>query len=50
LKGVAPPEVKTTEIYKGVIPFIGVQIVGLALLMLFPDVATWLPRYIGWLK
>lgn len=50
LKGVAPPEVKTMEIYKGVIPFIGVQLVGLGLLMLFPDVATWLPRAIGWLK
>lgn len=50
LKGVAPPEVKTLEIYKGVIPFIGVQIVGLGLLMLFPDIATWLPRSIGWLK
>lgn len=50
MKGVAPPEVKTGSIYRGVIPFIGVQIVGLALLMIFPDIATWLPKAIGWMK
>jgi tripartite ATP-independent transporter DctM subunit len=50
MKGVAPPEVKTSSIYRGVLPFIGVQIVGLALLMVFPDIATWLPKAIGWMK
>ena len=43
LRGVAPPEVPTTAIYRGVIPFIGVQILALALLALFPGIATWLP-------
>ena len=43
LRGVAPPEVPTTAIYRGVIPFIGVQILALALLALFPQIATWLP-------
>ena len=43
LRGVAPPEVPTTAIYRGVIPFIGVQILALALLALFPEIATWLP-------
>ncbi len=50
MKGVAPPQIKTGEIYRGVIPFIGVQILGLALLMIFPDIATWLPKAIGWMK
>jgi len=50
LKGCAPPEVKVMEIYKGVIPFIGLQILGLALVMVFPDIATWLPKAIGWMK
>ena len=34
------PEIKTTEIYKGVIPFIGIQIVGLILIILFPELVT----------
>lgn len=40
LRGVAPPEVKTTDIYKGVIPFIGIQLVGLILIILFPELVT----------
>ena len=44
LRGVAPPEVPTSAIYRGVIPFIAVQIVALALLALFPEIATWLPK------
>ncbi|MGJ3244865.1 MAG: TRAP transporter large permease [Elainellaceae cyanobacterium] len=41
LRGVAPPELKTTSIYKGVIPFIIIQIVGLILLIEFPGIVTW---------
>ncbi|WP_153768693.1 TRAP transporter large permease subunit [Labrenzia sp. CE80] len=48
LKGVAPPELKTGDIYKGVIPFIGLQLIGLALVFFFPALATWLPDAIGW--
>ncbi|CAN0415687.1 unnamed protein product [Scytosiphon promiscuus] len=48
LKGVAPPGVTTADIYKGVIPFIGIQMIGLLLLFLFPGLATWLPNAIGW--
>jgi len=48
LKGVAPPSVKTSDIYRGVIPFIGLQLVGLALVFIFPQLATWLPNTIGW--
>jgi len=48
LKGVAPPSVKTSDIYRGVIPFIGLQLIGLALVFFFPQLATWLPNTIGW--
>jgi tripartite ATP-independent transporter DctM subunit len=43
LKGVAPEEVTVPIIYRGVIPFILLQLVGLALLFMFPALATWLP-------
>ncbi len=43
LRGVAPPSVTTVQIYRGVMPFIGLQILGLVILALFPDLATWLP-------
>lgn len=47
LKGVAPPEVRTGHIYRGIIPFIVIQLIGLALVITFPEVATELPRYLG---
>ena len=43
LRGVAPESVRTAEIYKGVIPFVFIQILMLGLLALFPQLATWLP-------
>ncbi len=43
LRGVAPPEVPTTAIYRGVAPFIAIQLAALALLALWPEIATWLP-------
>ena len=42
LRGVAPPEVTTTQIYRGAVPFIAIQVVGLLLIILFPEVVTWL--------
>ena len=48
LRGVAPPEVPTTAIYLGVIPFILLQLGACALVFYFPGIATWLPRAIGW--
>jgi len=44
MKGVAPPEVKIQQIYRGIIPFVLLQLIGLALVMSFPDIAMWLPR------
>ncbi len=48
LKGVAPPEVTSKDIYVGVMPFVALQLVGLVLLFLYPSIATWLPKAIGW--
>ena len=41
LRGVAPTEVQTIQIYRGVVPFIGIQLLGLLLLILFPELVTW---------
>ncbi len=43
LRGVCPKEIKTTEIYEGVIPFIILQIILLIILFHFPSIITWLP-------
>ena len=43
LRGVAPPEVSTAQIYRGVIPFVGIQIGMLVILALVPELVTWLP-------
>jgi len=43
LRGVAPPEVRTGHIYRGVIPFIFIQLLMLGALALWPRIATWLP-------
>ena len=48
LKGVAPPEITTRDIYRGVMPFILLQAVALAMVFVFPGLATWLPNAIGW--
>jgi tripartite ATP-independent transporter DctM subunit len=46
LRGVAPKEITTMQIYKGVVPFILIQVLGLLLLSIFPGLATWLPTVI----
>jgi tripartite ATP-independent transporter DctM subunit len=48
LRGVAPPEVTTGDIYRGIVPFVLMQILALVLVFSFPGLATWLPRAIGW--
>ena len=44
LKGVAPPHVTLNQIFLGMMPFMGIQIIALALLYIFPDIGLWLPR------
>jgi tripartite ATP-independent transporter DctM subunit len=46
LRGVAPPEIKTIDIYKGVIPFIIMQLLLMVILYFWPQIATWLPQII----
>ncbi len=46
LRGVAPARVTTGMIYKGVVPFVVLQVVAIALLFFFPQLATWLPSII----
>ncbi len=45
LRGVAPPEIATADIYRGVVPFIALQVIGLTLIIAFPDVVFALIRY-----
>ena len=47
LRGVAPKNVKTLNIYKGVVPFIIIQIFTIFLVFQFPNIATWLPRLLN---
>ncbi len=44
LKAVAPAGVKIQQIYRGIIPFVILQLIGLVLVMVFPEIALWLPR------
>jgi len=46
LRGVAPPTVGTGQIYRGVLPFVALQVVAIGLLIAFPELATWLPSQI----
>ena len=46
LRSVAPPEVTTMNIYRGVIPFVIIQLLMLVVLSMFPAMATWLPKII----
>ena len=41
LRGVAPDEVRTTQIYRGAVPFIAIQVLGLIALVLYPEMVTW---------
>jgi TRAP-type mannitol/chloroaromatic compound transport system permease large subunit len=43
MRAITPPDIKTMTIYKGVLPFIGLQLVCLILVMIFPQIALWLP-------
>ena len=46
LKGAAPPEVKLEQIYRGIVPFVIIQLIGLILVILFPPIALWLPKFL----
>ena len=44
LKSVAPPQISMAMIFRSAVPFIGLQILGLALCIIFPDIILWLPK------
>jgi TRAP-type mannitol/chloroaromatic compound transport system permease large subunit len=44
LKGVSPPHVTLNQIFAGMLPFMGIQIIAIVLLYMFPDIGLWLPR------
>jgi len=46
LKGVAPPHVTLNQIFGGMMPFMGIQVVALVLLYVFPEIGLWLPNYL----
>jgi tripartite ATP-independent transporter DctM subunit len=48
LRGVAPPEITTRHMYIGVLPFVAIQILAVALVFFYPQIALWLPKAIGW--
>jgi len=45
MKAMAPPEIKLGDIYRSIIPFVGVMGVALAIVMRFPQIALWLPNW-----
>lgn len=46
IKGVAPPEITIRMIYRGIIPFVGLQLTGLALLIVWPQLVLWVPNVV----
>ena len=44
LRGVAPKEIQTRNIYRGVMPYIGIQVLAIIIVAIFPSIATWLPN------
>ena len=50
MKGTAPPGVTMGDVYRGMYPFVALQMLGLLLCIAFPDIALWLPRKAGFLE
>lgn len=46
MRSVAPPEITTVDLYRAVVPFIALQVLGIVLLVVFPEIALWLPNLI----
>jgi len=44
MKAMAPKEISLADIYRSVVPFVLIMIFGLAILMVFPGISTWLPN------
>ena len=46
MRAMAPPEIGLRDIYRSIIPFVGVMVLALAIIMIFPQLALWLPNYV----
>ncbi len=46
MRAMAPPEITLRDIYGSILPFVGVMVFSLALIMIFPQIALWLPEYV----
>ena len=47
MRAMAPKEISLYDIYRSIIPFVIVMCIGLAIVMIFPEIATWLPDYVS---
>ncbi len=47
LKGVAPPSITTAHIYKGILPYISIQLICILIVVFWPETVTWLPKYMS---
>jgi TRAP-type mannitol/chloroaromatic compound transport system permease large subunit len=50
MKGTVPPGITMSDVYRGMYPFVALQIVGLGLCIAFPQIVLWLPRAVGMLE
>ena len=46
MRAMAPPEITIRDIYRSIVPFVGVMVLALAIVMIFPQIALWLPNYV----
>ena len=46
MRAMAPPEIRLRDIYASIVPFVGVMVIALAIIMAFPQIALWLPNYV----
>ncbi|MBI4266775.1 MAG: hypothetical protein HY668_00195 [Chloroflexi bacterium] len=44
MKGVTPPDITIAQLYNSVWPWVGLQVIGLVIVMIFPQIALWLPN------
>jgi TRAP-type mannitol/chloroaromatic compound transport system permease large subunit len=47
MKGVTPPHITLQDIYKSIVPFLFLELIGLALIIIFPQIVLWLPKSMG---
>jgi TRAP-type mannitol/chloroaromatic compound transport system permease large subunit len=45
MRAMAPPEITLADIYRSIVPFVLVMVLGMAIIMVFPEIALWLPQW-----